>query len=108
MPEWASEGKADVVVKAPIEDDDRYKMILNKAAKSWHGMADPVDRHLSAFVNIDPVFLDQGKLGSGEASKTLLDKAGEDIEARIAHQEFEQNAVGRAEPIPGPEGAESS
>jgi hypothetical protein len=75
LPKWAESGKADIVVKAPTEDDNKIKMILNKAAKPWHGMADPVDQHLPAFVNIDPVFLNSRKLDNTGNPKSLLDNA---------------------------------
>jgi hypothetical protein len=75
LPPWAESGKADIAVKAPTEGENKFKMILNKAAKPWHGMADPVDRHLPVFVNIDPVFLDQRKLGDAATSSSLLDDA---------------------------------
>ena len=67
LPVCLESEKADTVIKAPTEDEDededKIKIILNKAAKPWHGMADPLDRHFPALVKIDPVLPDRRKLG---------------------------------------------
>lgn len=83
-------------------------MILNKAAKPWHGMADPVDRHLPAFVNIDPAFLDQRKLGDTGIPTSLLDDVLADDELSNVPPNVEENTSSFAQTTRVPEGSESS
>jgi len=103
LPKWAESGKADIVVKAPSEQEKKIKMILNKAAKPWHGMADPVDRHLPAFVNVDPVFLDQHKLGDVGTYVSLLDNGLADDGLRNVPPNVEENTTSCANPTRAPE-----
>lgn len=105
LPKWAESGKADIVVQAPTEHEKKIKMILNKAAKPWHGMADSVDRHLPAFVNIDPVFLDQHKLGDTVTSMSLLDVALADDGLSNVPPNVEENTSSFAQPTRVPEGS---
>ena len=108
LPKWAESGKADIVVKGPTEHENKIKMILNKAAKTWHGMADPVDRHLPVFVSIDPVFLDQRKLGDTAISTSLLDDALADDGLSNVPPNVEENTSSFAQPTRVPEGSKSS
>lgn len=64
LPEWAGEGKANIALKTPMDGDEKIKLILNKAAKPWQGMADPVDQHLPAYVERDQKFLNPRLLDS--------------------------------------------
>jgi len=45
---------ANVSVRIPESRDEAINIILNKSAKPWYGMSEPVDTHLPALVQWDP------------------------------------------------------
>lgn len=54
LPSWAGVSQTNVNVHVPENRDEMIKIILNKAAKPWYGMSDPVDTHLPAIIQPNP------------------------------------------------------
>lgn len=71
LPSWAGEGMANVSVRIPESRDEAIHIILNKAAKPWYGMSEPVDTHLPALVQRDPSSMDLSDLAIEGRGKNL-------------------------------------
>ncbi|KAL2075301.1 hypothetical protein VTL71DRAFT_244 [Oculimacula yallundae] len=75
LPSWAGKRMANVSVQMPKSRDEMVKIVLNKAAKPWYGMSDPVDNHLPAFVQRD---LGSMNLGIEDRGTGQLEGTGPD------------------------------
>ncbi|KAH6714527.1 hypothetical protein BKA61DRAFT_673850 [Leptodontidium sp. MPI-SDFR-AT-0119] len=76
LPSWAGSGMANINVQLPESRDEMVKIILNKAAKPWYGMSEPVDNHLPAFIQRDPrsagLGIEDREMGRAEAPDRTL------------------------------------
>lgn len=70
LPSWASSGQANINLQIPQNRDEMIKIILNKAAKPWYSMSEPVDTHLPAIIQPDPTILNSGLVVKGREHET--------------------------------------
>lgn len=75
LPTWASNENANIAIRTPETKDEMIKIILNKAAKPWYGMADPVNEHLPAVIEPAKRFevLLEGGRGGDEENEGLIE-----------------------------------